>query len=651
MFFAPPAPTRIEVHHASSCQSESKPTLKRLCHLVFWAEQVFQESDCALVEWRTLALDEVMRPFSPWVQQLYILRAKGMASEEHPEGLEAAEHLMPLYYLLQQPHVLELVLSAVEMVVQAVALHTLDTRLAERCRVGFRTILEVISTVDRLKPEAKSRTMMLMSSHHRCKLVLAPAAERRERLSRIVQATRQVVENADVMQAICQPMATSSKNPLLALGTAVVKSCLKDQGTEEEDCEFWSASEGDVDEDIVRSTISANALSRRPPMSDAAGGTCPFMQASEQSASSPHMRNPHQSAAADIRSGPTDPGKIAAGIDACTKRDALWKRLQSAPTSSCKYADPKAMLHAVQSRDYNSLLEFQGDVYPDGVDKIICSGGGVVAPVRMEWRKQTSEHFTGMFRRADFGLVRFSSVTEPHTPSSWSPYPALLPMVALKLFRNGSATSGNVVLARQKAGQKEGNFLAHAISNHFTQNVAFPFKAVLQLFKKYSEFPTFAGLSEFASVTQDGETESKVRAPYALVLFPPEEQRRRKVAPGKPLIEQMSLMKADDLLYEVYAVPEPVDSKRLKKPQKGVWTGTCIEECPTTKAIWRIGDVRLTAPFSTSDFGDRKLFFQHHLFEGELSLRPDWRSKVDTMIGAPEYQTLIENGDLWDPPI
>merc|ERR1712226_420170 len=105
--------------------------------------------------------------------------------------------------------------------------------------------------------------------------------------------------------------------------------------------------------------------------------------------------------------------------------------------------------------DYNSLLEFQGDVYPSGTEKIICSAGGIVAPVHMEWRSSAREHFTGMFRRADFGLVRLSSVTEPHTPSSWSAYPALLPMVGLKFFRDGSSSSANIVLARQKAGQKE----------------------------------------------------------------------------------------------------------------------------------------------------------------------------------------------------
>ena len=76
----------------------------------------------------------------------------------------------------------------------------------------------------------------------------------------------------------------------------------------------------------------------------------------------------------------------------------------------------------------------------------------------------------------------------------------------------------------------EANLLAHAVSNHFTENVVFPFKSVLELFKKYSDFPTFTGLADFASIGQDGQTEAKPVAPYALILFAPRALRKRKVS-------------------------------------------------------------------------------------------------------------------------
>merc|ERR1711862_753254 len=101
-------------------------------------------------------------------------------------------------------------------------------------------------------------------------------------------------------------------------------------------------------------------------------------------------------------------------------------------------------------------------------------------------------------------------------PSRMSPYPALVPMVGLKFFRDGIAPSANIVLAHKKSGQKEINFLARAVSNHFTENLVFPFTAAFELFKKYSEFPTFTGLAEFASMDQGGRREQNPCAPYAL---------------------------------------------------------------------------------------------------------------------------------------
>jgi len=315
-----------------------------------------------------------------------------------------------------------------------------------------------------------------------------------------------------------------------------------------------------------------------------------------------------------------------------------------------KYPDPKTLLHAVQSMDYSSLLKSQDDAHPPDRDKIICSAGGVVAPCTIEWRPQVSRYFTGMFRRADFGLLRLSSVTQPCRPSSWSPYPALLPMIALKLFRDGSSPSANVVLARQKSGQKESNFLAHAVSNHFTENVALPFKAVLEVFKRYSSFPTFTGLADLATTGQDGQEEESPIAPYAMILLAPDRLRNRKVDASAQLIDQFRTFVAGDLLFEIYAVPEPVSAARLKANQTGAWRADCLERCPSPKAVWRVGDLRLSAPFVASEFSDRKLFFQHHLFEEDLQLRPEWKARVDTLIGAPEYQNLIEQGDLWDPP-
>lgn len=324
------------------------------------------------------------------------------------------------------------------------------------------------------------------------------------------------------------------------------------------------------------------------------------------------------------------------GMTAQERLEALWTRIQSSPGRPPQYPDFQSLVGALQGIDYRTLLDRTEDVHRPGHEKVFCSAGGAVALVRMDWRPCARERFTGMFRAADFGLVRCSSVTEPQTPSPWSPYPALVPMVALKFFREGAAPSANIVLAHKKTGHRDANFLAHAVSNHFTENLVYPFKAALHVFQKYSDFPTFTGLSEFASTDQEGREAVKPVAPYALVLLAPEGLRRRRVSAARPVFDQLAPLAAGDVLFEVYAAPEPVPSGRARR---------------SSPSLWRLGDLRLTTPFVASAFADSKLVFRHHLFEADLNLRPEWKSRVDKLAGAPFYEERINAGDVWDPPI
>merc|ERR1712083_970963 len=54
---------------------------------------------------------------------------------------------------------------------------------------------------------------------------------------------------------------------------------------------------------------------------------------------------------------------------------------------------------------------------------------------------------------------------------------------------------------------------------------------------------------------------------------------------------------------------------------------------------------------TSSAFADEHLFFRHHLFEGDLALRPDWREKASTLLGAEFYEEVIERGHVWDPDV
>lgn len=317
------------------------------------------------------------------------------------------------------------------------------------------------------------------------------------------------------------------------------------------------------------------------------------------------------------------------------KLRAAWDMLRSCPVEDAKYLSVKEMVTSVRTLDFRPLLDYQGDFHPPGTEKVYCSAGGVVAPVRLVLLPSAQEDFTGMFRGADFGLIRCSSVVEPSKHSKLHPVPGMVPMVAMKFFRD-DVTSANLVLAHKKSGHGDPNFLAHAVSNHFTENLG-PFAWLLSIFMKNSEFPTFSGCAEFASIDQTGKHEKHPRAPYTIVFLAPEKIRRRRTNITKNLIEQFQDLVVGEVLFEVYVVPEPLDSVDFPRGDLG-----------PASAVWRVGEVLLEAPFVSSVVGDKKLFFQHHLFEGDLEIRPDWRDKVDKMVGAPFYQERIEHGDLWE---
>lgn len=338
-------------------------------------------------------------------------------------------------------------------------------------------------------------------------------------------------------------------------------------------------------------------------------------------------------------------------MDARSKRDALWQRLQEDPAQGEPgYADKNKLIDYGRSMDFSKLINHAEDTHAAGDEKVICSAGGAVAQVRFDWRPHARRSLTGLFRQADFGIIRCSSVTKPQAPSMWSPVPAMVPMVGLKFFRDGNGVpSGNAVLAHKKSGHKDNNFMAVAISNHFTENVQWPFSKVLEVFRKYSDFPTFSGLAEFAALSQDGQKEEKPCAPYCLVLVPPERLRKRTMGVTPSLADQLKDVGAGDVFYEAYAVMEPVETGRDGRAPTAVCTAAALAGCGETPALWRVGELRLETPFLSSLFGDRELFFKHELFDWDLQLRPDWRPRVDTLLGAPFYDKLIQLGDYWDP--
>ena len=89
---------------------------------------------------------------------------------------------------------------------------------------------------------------------------------------------------------------------------------------------------------------------------------------------------------------------------------------------------------------------------------------GVVTQVKLV-PSGNSHPFTGMFRGADYGIMRMSLATKPTISVTDTTKNNLVPAIGLKLLRSG-VESANVVLIGSRDGQTSENFFANPLSNH-----------------------------------------------------------------------------------------------------------------------------------------------------------------------------------------
>jgi len=210
---------------ASATEADSRPTLRRLRFLVQWGLWQLLEYENAPAEWRAAVLSEVVRAFSPWVQAMFLVRARlgGGALEADAEAQEIFQHLFPLYQCVQRGAFFEAIIQACELVEATLADEATQDMHTELCRITFPTVLETVSIMDRLTPathtklnEAKEEKIASKdasnSSSSRKKdarmseQIAIPAAVKREkgrqRLRQIVVAIRGVLERPDLDEAL-----------------------------------------------------------------------------------------------------------------------------------------------------------------------------------------------------------------------------------------------------------------------------------------------------------------------------------------------------------------------------------------------------------------------------------------------------------------
>jgi hypothetical protein len=250
----------------SNAQSQ-RPTLRRLRYLARWGSWQLVEYSSAPDDWRLAVLDEVVRSFSPWVQALFLARARarGSVPETDAEALEIFQHLAPLYKWLQKKSTSEVIIEACGIVAEVFKAEAVEGEHAELCRVVFPTILETISTMDRLAPTTHAKLAekedVTYERDERKRSASEPDVahpldilkqQGRQRLRDIVHAIREVLEEPAILEALANP----------AVFERLLKNAAdKDSATMLEDVEEECS--GD-DEDSNASRPSSPSASSKP---------------------------------------------------------------------------------------------------------------------------------------------------------------------------------------------------------------------------------------------------------------------------------------------------------------------------------------------------------------------------------------------------
>lgn len=153
-----------------------------------------------------------------------------------------------------------------------------------------------------------------------------------------------------------------------------------------------------------------------------------------------------------------------------------------------------------------------------------------------------------------------------------------------------------------------------------------PIQPLLARFATATPIIQWVGLSEFASVDQNGQQEAQPNFPFYLRLSPnPDVQARfpsTKEAGYTNWLDEFATIPAGTKLFTVYAWSAPAELG-----------GTEME----------IGSINITSQFTTSNWGDEKIYFRHQRMTDDLAIHPEWEHyvpKFEGMFKKPSYMAL-----------
>lgn len=231
-------------------------------------------------------------------------------------------------------------------------------------------------------------------------------------------------------------------------------------------------------------------------------------------------------------------------------------------------------------------------------NKTIHAQGSIV---KIEWQSVGGHPYTGMFKGADAGFARLSVAKPVDTKT-----PNMAPGMGVKLLRDG-ADSANFVCMFGVDGQPSLNWFQNNFSNHISDPKSILLKPLEARFATVTDWIQTVGLSEMASMRQDGTAESPPVFPWKLRFEPTGEFMFPEDAPNGVAVdfrEQLATIPAGSTLYNVFAMDAPTELD-----------GTELQ----------IAKIVTASQPTSSNWGDEHLYIRHERMDDDLALRPDWK--------------------------
>lgn len=292
---------------------------------------------------------------------------------------------------------------------------------------------------------------------------------------------------------------------------------------------------------------------------------------------------------------------------AAAKHAAIMS-LVKADKGSGSYPSTTGIIGVFQE-SVNVTMVASADVFPQAKRTKFIHSVGAVAPFR--WVSSGSHNYTGLFRGAEYGVIRLSSATAPSQSGGMSPG------AGIKLFRDGVPSANFMAMPRLTAQScaESTDFFANNFSNHVPSpgpEGGFALELLAKKFWQGSSCPLMVGISHLAGGDLPGIKAEPAAEGGGAVSFPYQLQfvgRHNVTVPcgdyKTGLANLQSQLKGGDTLFDVFASSAP------------------------RAAFSKIGRLDLTDAFVTSKFGDEKLFFKHLGQESDFRLRPEWLNEID----------------------